>query len=289
MWGIMGRYRFSLAKSVLSHAALSVAVLLSSGTHLGFAKPKKAAPASTKASKPSAEAQKAVTDFMGPYKFGMSKDEVLGVLRKQLDARYKAEMEATADVYRQDQLQTAKKLEVDRLGKSFTEFDGKKTGWDVSIVDGEFVHNNGESLLEFWENSGGKNQRRFFFFYQGRLYKMVIALDAKQVSQEQRTFEFFTGLMEQRLGAATKNGTAISWKVNGTNVEAFDELEFYNAFCLAFADAKLLADVSSSRAALGTKPKEENKLIKSITADKDDDGPSLDAGKDAVDKVIKGR
>lgn len=289
----MRQYRFSVIRTVVARLSFVAGLALSltaGAAQEAAAKPKKAkaAPAVAKPSKPTVENEKALRDFVSPYKFGMSKEEVLGVLRAQLDARFKAEFEATQNVYRQDQIQAAKKLEVERLDKSFTEFDGKKTGWDVSIVDGEFVHNNNESLLEFWENSGGKNQRRFFFFYQGKLYKMVIALDARQVSEGQRTFEFFTGLMEQRLGTATKNGALVTWKISGTHVAVQDELEFYNAFCILFADAKALAEVVAARTAMGVKPKEENKLIKSITADKDDDGPSLDAGKDAVDKVIKG-
>ncbi|MBK9070168.1 MAG: hypothetical protein IPL79_04075 [Myxococcales bacterium] len=265
---------------------MALAVLVAGGVPMAVAKPK---PKAAVKLGPSAEAQeKALSDFLGPYKFGMTKDEVLAVLRAQLDARYKAESEATQDVYRQDQIQARKKLELDRLGKSYTEFTGTKTGWDVSLIDEEFVHNNNEALLENWENAGGKNQRRFFFFHNGKLYKMVLQIDARQLEEAQRSFEFFVGLIEARLGAATKSSGAAAWKLRAATVAAADELEFYNAFRLAFADAARQADVVAARVAMGVKPKEENRLIKSITAADDDDGPSLDAGKDAVDKLLKG-
>ena len=220
--------------------------LLGGGSATAVAKPK--SKAAVKAG-PSAEAQeKALADFLGPYKFGMTKDEVVAVLRAQLDARYKAESEATQDVYRQDQIQARKKLELDRLGKSYTEFTGTKTGWDVSIIDGEFVHNNNEALLENWENAGGKNQRRFFFFHNGKLYKMVLQIDARQLEEQQRTFDFFAGLIEARLGPAAKTSGAATWKLRAASVAAADELEFYNAFCLAFAYSFQVGALASNSA-----------------------------------------
>ena len=107
------------------------------------------------------EQKKAMAELMGAYTFGMSKDQIVGQLTKQIDERFAEQIKATSDVYTQDKLRKEKQKEITRVRQSLIEFDGKKSGWDVSLIDEEFAHNTHESMLMYWENEGGKNQRRF--------------------------------------------------------------------------------------------------------------------------------
>jgi hypothetical protein len=248
-------------------------------------KKKKAAPAA-KASKLTAENKKALGELMGAFKFGQSKDEVIGVLTAQLDERYAEQIAGTTDIYTQDKLRKEKKEERARITKSYVEFQGKKSGWDVSIIDTEFAHNTGEAMLVYWENQGGKNQRRFFFFHEGKLYKMFIALDTKQVSEEQRTFDFFRSLMEQRFGDAKEEPGKLTWRTGDFEVQAYDKIQFYDAFCLVISDPKQAKVVADARAAKGEEKKDENKILKSVMEKDASDKPSLDEGKDAVNAII---
>src|ERR1700733_4259733 len=50
----------------------------------------------------SAEHKKALAEKFGGFKFGMSKDEVLAVLQKQIDERYEDKIKATTDIAQQD-------------------------------------------------------------------------------------------------------------------------------------------------------------------------------------------
>ena len=120
----------------------------------------------------SAEHKKALAEKFAGFKFGMTKDEVLAVLQKQINERFEEKIKGTTDVAMQDRYRKEKKAELSRTSSTYVEFTGKSTGWDVSIVETEFAHNTGESLMERWENDGGKNQRRFFFFYNQKLWKM---------------------------------------------------------------------------------------------------------------------
>ena len=245
---------------------------------------KKPAPAATKVS---AENKKALLELMGAFKFGMSKDEVLGNLTKQLDDRYAEQIAATADIYTQDKLRKEKKEELARVTKSYTEFTGKKTGWDVSIIDSEFRHNTDESMLVYWENQGGKNQRRFFFFHDQRLYKMFIALDTKQVEEDQRTFTFFGSLMMQRFGKGKQETPGvITWRTDGFEVRAVDKIQFYDTFGLVIADSKEAKVVADARASKAEDKKEDNKILKAVTEKGDEDKPSLDEGKDVLKGII---
>ena len=123
-------------------------------------KPAPKKPVEVKIAPPNAEQKKALGELMGAFTFQMDKDAIIGALTKQIDERYAEQISATSDVYAQDKLRKEKQKEIARIRSSYVEFKGGKTGWDVSLVDQEFAHNTGESMLMYWENAGGKNQRR---------------------------------------------------------------------------------------------------------------------------------
>src|SRR5690606_10706081 len=102
-----------------------------------------------------------------------------------------------------------------------------------------------ESMMVYWENVDGKDQRRFFFFHEGRLWKMFIALNSKSLKPSQRTFEFFQELMEARFGPGkvhyeerrgSKEKSHLAWANSRVEVKAIDKLQFYGNFCLSIAD-----------------------------------------------------
>jgi hypothetical protein len=236
---------------------------------------------------------RALGELMGPYKFGMSKQDVLRVLSRLINDRYKEKIAGTADVYAQDKLRRDRQSEFDRIKKSFVEFKGKKTGWDVSIIDDQFAHDTDESMMVYWENAPdtGRDQRRFFFFHDGQLYKMFIALNSAQLKDEQRSFTYFKDLMEQRYGAGrvdVSNGL-IEWKSPTYRVLAMDKLNFYGSFCLVISDPQEDKELADIRAA-HKKAKPENNVIKSVMEDeKNQENPGLEENKTAVENVVGGK
>ncbi|HLU68237.1 MAG TPA: hypothetical protein VKZ63_18260 [Kofleriaceae bacterium] len=243
--------------------------------------------------------QKALSDLMGPYKFGMTKKQILGILSSQINAKYKDKIAGTTDVYQQDKLRRQRAAELNRIKKSYVEFKGKKTGWDVSIIDDQFAHNTDESMMVHWENSPeGADQRRFFFFHDGRLYKMFIALNTSKLKDSQRKFSFFQSLMESRYGKGsivkargldgTEQPVGIEWNSRTHHVTALDKLQFYGAFCLVVADPgeeRQLADLRKAAAP----PKKTTTVLDTVIAEEgDDDELSLDDNKAAVDAVLRG-
>jgi hypothetical protein len=193
------------------------------------------------------QSKKALSDLMGPYKFGMSKDDVIGVVSKQLDAKYASKLESTTDVYAQDQLRKEKKKEISRLSASWVVFDGKRTGWDVSLVEGEFAHNTDEAMLVQWENQDGKNQRRFFLFADGQLYKMFISLDTSVWPEETRTFAAFRASMETRYGQGEVEAGKITWHANEFEVRAIDKLRTFSALCLVIYNPSVAKNLEARR------------------------------------------
>jgi hypothetical protein len=257
----------------------------------GKKKKKKAKkPAPAKAAKLTAEQKKARAEMLGSFKFGMTKDEVIAALGKQLDERYAELIAETEDIHKQDQLRKEKGKELKRVKKSWVAFDGQKSGWDVSIIDAEFKHGTDEAMLEYWENQGGKNQRRFFFFQDGQLYKMFVQIDTTQFEAEQQTFEFFSGIMKSKFGSDVADPNLTYTKYSGDiYVQALDKTRFYDAFVLLILDPSRAKAVDAVRADRIHEVKEDNKILKAVTETGDHDTPDLDANKDAVKDVIGGK
>ena len=248
--------------------------------------PKVKAPPPKKVPPVSAEAKKKLALNMQSYKFGMTKEEVIANLTKSINEQYEEKIKATTDMMTQDRLRKDRKAEITRIEKTYLAFDGKKGGWDVSIVEEEFAHNTGESMLEKWEKEDGKNNRRFFFFHEGKLYKMFIQLDVSILPEDKRNFETFKGVMTSQYGAGDVEADRITWKTSEFEVRAIDKLKAYGAVALVIEDPRVKKELVAIREAKAPPKKETNPVIKSIV---DTDGTSKPDVKNntAVDAVIQ--
>ena len=235
----------------------------------------------------SAEHKKALAEKFGGFKFGMTKDEVLAVLQKQIDERYEDKIKGTTDIAQQDRYRKDKKAELSRVSSTYVSFDAKTTPWDVSIVEGEFAHNTNEAMMERWENEGGKNQRRFFFFYNDKLWKMYISLDVSIIPEEKRNFDTFKGVMEGQYGAGQVADGTISWRAGEFDVRAIDRLKDYGALGLVVEDPSVKKDVESMREAHKGPAVEHNSIINSVIDKDNKDHPDMKANGGAVDAVIQ--
>jgi hypothetical protein len=252
------------------------------------------APKDSKAAKPhkatavSADHKKALAELYGGFKFGMTKDEVIAVFSKQLDERYEEKIKATTDLAAQDRLRRDKKNEVSRLESSYISFESSKPSpWDVSIVEEEFAHNTGESMLERWENQGGKNQRRFFFFHDGKLWKMFLSLDVSILPEDKKNFASFRQVMEGKYGPGDVEGGKITWRTPEFEVRAIDKLKSYDALALAIEDPRVKKDLVALREAKAPPPKETSPVIKAVIDPKHTDHPDVKQNSNAVDDVIR--
>jgi len=258
------------------------------------AAPASKAPASAQKARPrkltpvSPAHKKALAELYGGFKFGMTKDEVIAVFSKQLDERYDEKIKATTDTIEQDRLRHEKKAEVSRLQASYISFEtAKPSPWDVSIIEDEFVHNTGEAMLERWENQGGKNQRRFFFFHDGKLWKMFLSLDVSILPEDKKNFATFRAVMEGKYGAGDVEDTRITWRTDELDVRAVDKLKSYSALALVIEDPRVRKQVDAEREAKAPPRRETNSVIKAVIDADHTDHPDVKSNNDAVDGVIR--
>jgi len=274
-----------------------VALLALGAPSLVSAAPKKAAP--TKAAKAtpkkkaapplSAEHKKALAELYGGFKFGMSKDDVVAVLQKQIDERYEDKIKATTDITQQDRIRKDKKAELARVSQTYVAFDGHKTGWDVSIVENEFAHGTGESMMERWENEGGKNNRRFFFFKDGKLWKMFVSLDVSVLPEDKKNFATLESYMAAKYGPGETDVDTgqISWHAGEFDARAVDRLKDYDAIGIAIEDPKVRTEVLAEREQHAPPKKETPAVIKAVLDTDGKDHPDVKSNGGAVDAVIQ--
>ncbi len=285
----------------------SLFVFLSLGLPLGLSlgvagaeKPKKkeSGQKGAKAFKPAPKAPepradlRAVSELMGPFKWGMSPEDIHNVLGQQIDKRYGLQVRSTTDVYQQDNLRKRAEEEKQRIKDSFVKFDGQKTGWDVSIIDREFGQKDDESMLVYWESDvqTKKDQRRFFFFVDDKLWKMFIAFNADRFKG--KTYDDFKASMETRYGKGAPSPTSdlnfLYWRSPGYFLRAIDLMRFYGNFCVAISDDTIEDTIAARREARNPKVELRNALIESVTEEQGASKPSLDdTNSDIVDRLTK--
>jgi len=254
----------------------------------GAAKAPKPPPPKKKVAPPSAEHKKKLAELYAGFKFGMTKDEVLGVLTKQVSDSYEEKIAATTDIAAKDRIRKDRKTEITRINATYVAFDANKPSpWDVSIVEDELAHGTGESMMERWENQGGKNNRRFFFFFDGKLYKMFVSLDVSILPEDKRNFETFQGVMMGQYGPGDVDGGVITWSAGEFEVKAIDKLKSYGAIALVIQEPRVSKDVATTRVEKAPPKKETNSIIKAVIDVDNTDKPDTKANNNAVDAVIK--
>ncbi len=274
--------RYPRLASVLASSLLVVFVF---GSPLAHAKKKPAK------SGGSAAASRSMSELGGKFKWGMSHDEVWKTLETAIHDRYKEQISKESDVNVQDDLRKKELEDIQKTKTSYVTFEGKKTGWDVSIVDKEFSQRNSESMVVMWE----KDQRRFLFFWNDKLYKQFIAFDAQHPVFKGKSFDDFVHLIEGRYGQPqmkfsqmrTKEDMVVDhmeWPPAGDyQLWAIDQSGFYGNFCLRLFSPKIQGDLDKARAEKEPKRQSGNALIDAVTKPDDVAG---DKNADVVDEIL---
>lgn len=101
--------------------------------------------------------------------FGVTKEGVVRFLKNRITSGYDARIKDTMDVRERDRLAREMRSRLAEVGKDFVAFDGRQTGWGVSVIRDEFAHGKGEELLDIQK---GK-EHIYLFFTKGVYYKMI--------------------------------------------------------------------------------------------------------------------
>jgi hypothetical protein len=256
---------------------------------IAAAKGGKKGPEKVKGPAPIAKAAE-IKELKGDFTWGMSVQQVKDKLFAKIDENYKERLEKTRlDPAKNDAARQQVKADKDRISKSFVKFEGHTPGWEVSIIDEEFVPSNGESMLVYLESK----QKRYFFFSGESLFKMFISFD-KEVVQG-KSFPDFGEMMQQKFGRAqpvyrtvVTHGVkeqvldTFQWRSSeGDGLRLVDRSKFYDVYCLVIYDRSVSdrqAEVKKANAAkvpVGS-------FVDSVITDKNSD---RDENDNVVDRI----
>jgi hypothetical protein len=209
----------------------------------------------------------------------MTPEEITAKVQDHVRASFDERLKKTLnDPTKQDRVRKEMAAEVERVKTKLIKFDGQKTGYDVSIVDQEFLHGTGESMLVTKEELN----TRYFFFADDRLYKMFLAFDKEML--QGKSFREFGQLMQARFGKArevnveerTKAGVKskldyfIWGSKSGDMLRLVDRSEFYDVFCLVIYDGKVAEKQDEIRKSRAGNVHKDN-LVESVTTQSNND------------------
>ena len=227
----------------------------------------------------------------GVFKWQMSPEEVLGLVRDSIAKKYQARIEGSSqDPGKQQRIREEMDKELQAVKKSYTKFEGQKTGWDVSIVGPEFQQNTGEAVLfakeDIWT--------RYFFFFENGLYKMYLAFNKDAI--DGKAFRDFGKGMEAKYGRGkevyrdekVKDGVRhildhYEWATRGGDkLRLVDRSEFYGVYCLVLSDAKAQDRANEKRKFVNPDQPTGDALVEAVTAK---DSNERDANDNIIDRI----
>jgi hypothetical protein len=228
----------------------------------------------------------------GAFKWGMNADEVMGLVKAGIEGKYKAQiLKAATDPQFQQRVRDQQMKEIAAVKKSYTKFEGQKSGWDVSIIGQEFSQNTSEAVLVSKEDTW----TRYFFFFEGGLYKMFLAFNKDALAG--KSFQEFGKMMESKYGHAKevyrddkiKGGIRHSldhyeWSApGGERLRLVDRSEFYGVYCLVLFESGTQDRLADRRKVVNPGESTKDALVEAVTAKGTDDG--RDANDDIIDRL----
>jgi len=219
-------------------------------------------------------------------KWGMSRREVTKALVKQVKDHYTPIINKISNPVEEDRVRNEANDEIKAIKKSYVEFNGKTTGWDVSFLREEFTHNNDEALMVVRD----KNSQNFYFFMGGRLWKWYKAFDASVFKAG--SFKQFAGAVQRKFGdAVMREGEAgsgkgsrrwLQWQDKMSRLRAIDETEFYGFYCLVFDEKQTLGNLAQLRRNDDRRKNSKHSVVDSVTSG---DGADPDDSPNIVDRI----
>jgi hypothetical protein len=223
----------------------------------------------------------------GYFKWGMKPEQVEQLVGGQIEKKYQSRIDdARQDPGKQTRIREEMTREINAIKKSYTKFEGNKSGWDVSIIGPEFEQGTGEAVVvakeEIWT--------RYFFFFEDGLYKMFIAFNKDAL--EGKSFDEFGKEREGTYGRAKevyrddkiKGGVRhtldhFEWSSGGDRLRLVDRSEFYGVYCLVLFDNEVQHRLAERRKVVNPGGPRTDSLVEAVTA-KDD------SGRDANDNIV---
>ncbi|MCA9689398.1 MAG: hypothetical protein KC636_07290 [Myxococcales bacterium] len=176
------------------------------------------------------------------YKWGMTPEDVLAQLGKAIEAEYAAKQKKASDAMTQDRNRKWKQDQLQDLKKGHIKFTkSARHKWGVSLVQYDFEDDANEEMV--WTRD--RTLRKFFFFKDGELWKIVYAFNVEKWPGKQyeevvdANFKKWFGISpEGKLKVDPKDQRPLlryyEWEAaDGARIRSFDQSAVHGVFVLS--------------------------------------------------------
>lgn len=216
------------------------------------------------------QAATALNEILADIKWGDSKEEVFKKIKTREMDKLREDKKITSDAIL---MQKGRKELLDRLAlaeKSYARLEGTETGYEVSVIADEFSPNNGESFFRMKD----KVAQRFYFFIDGKFYKLAVAYNATYLRGV--PFESFVGSSVKKYGrpAVAEYDTIrqkeqlslVSWQDPETTLNVKNKKELFDTYTMVFIDRQMVKRLEASNRKFGGSDKSEEEVSAAVQA-----------------------
>jgi hypothetical protein len=239
-----------------------------------------------------AQDQEDLASVLTGMEWSASKADVLGYFKERKDGEFKASTQKVRDQVVKESLRRRKLGEYQAIEKSFKRLSGERTGYEVSVITGEFSANNGESLLVVRE----ENAQKYYLFSDGKLWKIIVAYNSEYI--QGIGFDAFVEAVIRKYGKpdgtefdADSGGEGLLravWRDEGTELRLENKSDFFNTFTMVYADRVVSERLAKIREAFGDKEETKTPRVRASILDIQEES-DFGADDDVVDSLIGGK
>ena len=203
---------------------------------------------------------------LGELPFGAGVEAIGKWVGRRLDRSWGPRIVKAVDDHERAELRAARDKELADVTGNEVVFDGRHTGWESSIIAGEFAAHTQESAY-LWRDG---EVVHFFFMHEGKLWKYARRLEA-----DAGPFAVRLGEYETKLGAAIAvekesdfegglRPVSATWKGASYDVKALSRRMLYGGDLFIIQDRAASAKIEALRAAARAKQDVSDDRLKGI-------------------------
>ncbi|RAL23493.1 hypothetical protein DL240_04850 [Lujinxingia litoralis] len=237
-----------------------------------------------------ASAEDGIAAMLGDIEWGDSRQDVVEKLRTQMLAELRNDERLRND---RVAMQRERQRALDRaraVEDSHTQLQGARTGYEVSIIAGEFKKDNREELLRVRDEMA----QRYYLFVDGKLYRVVVAYNRDYVANV--GFETFLSQASRRYGrpVSTDYGEIFGeevlvrarWEDGSSELRVEDKREFFGTFAMVFSDRQMISQLRSANRLASSEEQGQGEVSERVRALQRSESVDRHAG--AVDSLLGG-
>lgn len=211
--------------------------------------------------------------------WGDSTDKVLAHFKAKLEAKFDERKSATRDPLEKERMRRQMLGDFERIKESHKKFTpGGRTGYEVSVISGEFGRNSGESVIVFRDEFAMK----YYLFANGKFWKLVISYHSDYI--DGISFDAFVGRVATKYGSPVESDMSRAvWNDKRTEMRIEDKSDLFSTFAMVFSHLETAERLAHVRRAFGAEEKEEG--VSSLIEDIQEDD-SFAVNEDIVDSLV---